>query len=392
MKQRIAALFAAAVLSGAALAQVGGDARQALSRAEAAGKLAAERAARLEAAAQSASNEAARAQAASVAIAARIQATETEIEAAEARAAVIAQLQAVQRQRLAAKQGPTVRLVAALQTMARRPAALALVQPGSIGDVVHTQAVFAAILPAIQARTADLRADVARGRQLRLAAEQAVTQRRDAQGQLVTQRQRLAALEARKRAESARLGMGAMAEQDRAIAMGEQARDLGDLVQNLDNEASVRARLETLPGPTLRPAQPGAPRALPVEVAAAESASPAYRLPVLGNVVTGLGEVSATGIRARGLTIATRAGAQVVAPATGRIAFAGPFRAYGQIVVIDHGLGWTTLLTNLAALDVKVGDAVVQGSPIGRTGSENGTVMVELRRRGTPVDIAKLAG
>lgn len=392
MKTRIATLFVIAALSGAAIAQVGGDPRQALARAEAAGKQAEQRAAQLEAAAQSASDEAARAQAASVAVAARIQATETEIEAAEAKSAVIAQLQAIQRQRLAAKQGPTVRLVAALQTMARRPAALALVQPGSISDIVHTQATFSAILPAIQARTADLRADVARGRQLRAAADQAVAQRRTAQGQLVAQRQRLAALEARKRAESARLGIGAMAEQDRAIAMGEQARDISDLVRNLDDEAGVRARLETLPGPTLRPAQPGAPRALPVEMAAAESASPAYRLPVLGNVVTGLGEVSATGIRARGLTIATRAGAQVVAPATGRIAFAGPFRAYGQIVVIDHGMGWTTLLTNLAALDVKVGDAVVQGSPVGRTGGENGTVMVELRRRGTPVDIAKLAG
>ncbi|MEP6786088.1 MAG: peptidoglycan DD-metalloendopeptidase family protein [Sphingomonadales bacterium] len=392
MKQRIVAILAVATLSGAALAQVGDDPRRALAQTEATGKLARERAARLEAAAQSASNEAARAQAASVAIAARIQAIETDIDAAEARSAVIAQLQVVQRQRLAAKQGPTVRLVAALQTMARRPAALTLVQPGSIADVVHTQALFSTILPAIQVRTADLRADVARGRQLRAAAEDAVARRRTAQGQLLAQRQRLAALEARKRAESARLGIGAMAEQDRAIAMGEQARDIGDLVSNLDNAASVSARLEMLPGPTLRPAQPGAARDLPVETVAAESASPAYRLPVIGNVVTGLGEVSATGIKARGLTIATQPGAQVVAPATGRIAFAGAFRAYGQIVVIDHGLGWTTLLTNLSALDVKVGDAVLQGSPIGRTGAESGTVMVELRRRGTPVDIARLAG
>lgn len=392
MKQRIVAAVAIAVLSGAALAQVGDNPRRALARAETAGRQAAARAAQLEAEAQSAGNEAAKAQAASVAIAARIQATETEIDAAEARAAVIAQLQGVQRQRLAAKQGPTVRLVAALQTMARRPVALTLVQPGSIADIVHTQAIFSTIVPAIEARTADLRADIARGRQLRAAAESAVAQRRTAQQQLVTQRQRLAAIEVRKRAESARLGIGAMAEQDRAIAMGEQARDIGDLVRNLDDAASVRARLETLPGPTLRPAQPGAPRALPVDVAVADATSPAYRLPVIGNVVTGLGEVSATGIKARGLTIAARPGAQVVAPATGRIAFAGPFKGYDQIVVIDHGLGWTTLLTNLSALDVKVGDSVLQGSPVGRASAASGTVMVELRRRGTPVDIAKLAG
>ena len=108
--------------------------------------------------------------------------------------------------------------------------------------------------------------------------------------------------------------------------------------------------------------------------------------------MTGLGEDSETGMRARGLTIATRSGAQVVAPTSGRILFAGPFRGYGNIVVIDHGLGWTTVLTSLAALDVKVGDLVDSGSPIGRAGTDRPTVTVELRRRGTPVDIAKLAG
>jgi septal ring factor EnvC (AmiA/AmiB activator) len=97
-------------------------------------------------------------------------------------------------------------------------------------------------------------------------------------------------------------------------------------------------------------------------------------------------------LAARGLTIATRPGAQVVAPTSGRIAFAGPFRGYGNIVVIDHGLGWTTLLTSLAALNVKVGDSVDAGAPIGRAGPDRPTITVELRRRGTPVDIGKLAG
>jgi murein hydrolase activator len=115
-----------------------------------------------------------------------------------------------------------------------------------------------------------------------------------------------------------------------------------------------------------------------------------YRLPVAGTVITGLGEVSETGVRARGLTIAARDGALVVAPAAGRVAFAGPFRGFGKIVIIDHGSGWTSLITSLAALDARVGDNILQGGPIGRAGQDRPTVTIELRRGNRPMDITPL--
>lgn len=394
MNRPLAAVVIAtiAVTAPAAFAQDAGTERANLARAQSAARSAAERAVRLESAARAASNEATKLRASAAAVAARIQSAEADIDAAEARIAVVERLRLAQRARLAEKQGPSVRLVAALQTMARRPPVLALVQPGSVRDLVHIHAVLASTIPLIRARTADLRADVARGRQLRAAADAALAAERDAQGRLVVQRQQLAALEGRRRADSSRFASGAMAEQDRALALGEEARDIGELMGRIDDAAAVRAQLENLPGPILRPAQPMAARALPGDRPVATAAIPAYRLPVVGQVVTGLGEVSDVGIRARGLTIATRSGAQVVAPTSGRIVFAGRFRGYGNIVVIDHGLGWTTLLTSLAALDVKVGDSVDPGTPVGRAGADRPTVTVELRRRGTPVDIGKLAG
>ena len=388
----VVATLALAILAVGAAAQNIGSERAALDRAQRAARSAAERATRLETAANNANDEAARLRASAAAVAARIQSAEADINAAEAKIQIVERLRADQRARLAEKQGPTIRLVAALQTMARRPPLLALAEPGSIRDIVHVHAVLASVLPVMRARTADLRADVERGRQLRAAADAALASERDAQSRLVSQRQQLAALETRKRAESSRFASGAMVEQDRAIAMGEEARDISELMGRIDDAASIRAQLENLPGPVLRPAQPSAVRALPNDTVVATTSIPAYRLPVVGQVVTGLGEVSETGVRARGLTIATRAGAQVVAPTSGRIVFAGPFRGYGNIVVIDHGLGWTTLVTSLATLDVKVGDTVDPGSPIGRAGPDRPTVTVELRRRGTPVDIAKLAG
>lgn len=366
------------------------DERRALAKAKADGSAATERSQRLERAAAQASDDASRARARSAAVAARIQAAEADITAAETRIAIIEQLRAQQRARLAEKQGPTVRLVAALQSYARRPPALALVQPGSVGDLVHVRATLAAILPVVQSRTADVRADVARGQALRRQADLALAGLRSSQASLVEQRNRLASLAIERRRAADALTGNAMAEQDRAIALGEQARDIVDLIGRIDDEAARRARLETLPGPVLRPAIPGAPRALPQATDVQQAAQAPYRLPVIGRVVTGLGEVSDTGIRARGLTIATRPGAQVVAPTGGRIAFAAPYRGFGNIVIIDHGRGWTTLITSLAALDVKPGDTVDQGSPIGRAGNDRPTVTVELRRNGTPVDIARI--
>lgn len=368
------------------------DERRALARAKRDATAATDRAGRLETAAAAASNDAASARARSAAVAARIQAAEADIAAAEARIAVIERLRSNQRTALAMKQGPTIRLVAALQTMSRRPPVLALVQPGSVSDMVHVRALLSSILPVVRVRTADVRADVARGKALRRAADVALAGLKASQATLVSQRNQLAALAVERRTAADRLTGNAMAEQDRAIALGEEARDIVDLIGRIDSDAGRRAQLAALPGPVMRPARPGDPRALPADMPVSEPLQARYRLPVIGQIVTGLGEVSATGVRARGLTIATLPAAQVVAPTGGRIAFAGAYRGFGNIVIIDHGRGWTTLLTSLATLDVKVGDIVDQGSPVGRAGPARPTVTVELRRAGQPVDITRLLG
>ena len=161
-----------------------------------------------------------------------------------------------------------------------------------------------------------------------------------------------------------------------------------EVVVELDRQAAVRAELIELPGPRMRPTSPGEARPPRRETARGDDGRPPYRLPVMGEVVTGLGEVSDAGIRSRGLTIATRP--EVGATTSGRVTYAGDFRDYGQIVILDHGGGWTTLITDLADLDVSLGEEVRQGAPIGRAGEERPTVTIELRRRGQPVDISSL--
>ncbi|MFS0738429.1 peptidoglycan DD-metalloendopeptidase family protein [Sphingomonas sp. 1P06PA] len=390
MRGAIAIAGLAALIGGGAIAQTIQEEAAALLSARREAEAAARRSARFEAEAVRATTEAARARAAEAAVAARIQAAEADIEAAQSRIDLVERLRARQRARLAAKQEPVVRLAAALQTMARRPPALAIVQPGSLADLAHVRALLATTMPRVRARTASLRAEVAQGDRLRAQADAAAATLVAGQQRLKDQRDALAALEARHRTRSAALGESAILESDRALALGEDARDIADLMADLGEQAQVRARLAGLPGPVLRPPVPGSAATPPPDAVAAAGGSRRYRLPVVGRVVTGLGEVSESGARARGLTIAAAANAQVVAPAGGRISFAGPFRGYGRIAILDHGGGWTSVVTGLETLSVRVGESVDAGSPLGRAGPGRPQVTVELRRGNRPVDIARL--
>lgn len=351
-----------------------------------------ERSERLERQAAVARDEADQARRRAAAMAARIQQAEADIQAAQARIAIIARLQRAQAARLAARQEPVVRLTAALQMMARRPLALALVQPGSVSDAVHMRAVLGQILPVIHERTAGLRAELERSRALRETAEQAAAALAQGQADLKQRQAALRTLETRSRLAERDYRSNAGLESDRAVALGERARDIVDLMDRLEAAGDVRDALAMLPGPVLRPARPDLATASAPVAERGRDAPPPYRLPVMGQLVTGMGEVSESGVRSRGLTIVTQAGALAVAPTAGRIVFAGPYRGYGQIVILDHGGGWTTLITGLLRLSARVGDSVRQGDPLGNAGPGRTSVTIELRRNGRPVDIVPLVG
>jgi murein hydrolase activator len=361
--------------------------QQRLQRASAASEAAQARSRALEAQAAGERDQAAQARAQEAAAAERIKAAQADIAAARARVAIVDRALASQRIRVAERQGPIMRLIAALQSMARRPAALGLVQPGSTEDMVHVRAVLGTVMPVVEQRTADVRAELDRVRRLRASAESAVRSFRESRARLESERLALVRLEAEHRMRSQQLDRSAMVESDRSLALGEQARDIVDQMEVGAAAAETGAELAALPGPLPRPPQPGESTA---PARAARSTAP-YRLPVAGQVVTGLGELSPTGVRARGVSIAAAPGAPAVAPAAGRILYAAPFRDYGTIVIVDHGHGWTSLITGLDRLAVARGQSVAQGSPIGQVAAgDSPRLTVELRRRGRPMDLSRL--
>ncbi|MCW1429315.1 murein hydrolase activator EnvC family protein [Novosphingobium sp. JCM 18896] len=365
------------------------DARRALVEAQAQGAAARTRAERLEAEAARASAAAEKTAHEAAAIAARIQQTEAEIAGHQAQVALIGREREVLRARLAERQRPVVRLTASLQRLSRRPPALALLRPGSVRETMYMRALLATMLPEVQRRTAALRAEIERGKALQRRAALAAQNLRESQRRLTARRGVLAGLETRQRLESRQVTGAADREAERALALAEQARDLGTLTDDLRKAGALRDRLAQLPGPIMRPARPEAAQVTNVGDAPGPTTTglPGYMLPVTGRLVSGFGDSQrGGGARVRGIALATRVGAQLVAPAAGRVAFAGPYRGYGNIVIVEHPGGWTSLVTGLARLDTSVGAQLLAGSPLGAAGDGQSLVTLELRRDGVPVD------
>ena len=381
---------AALVAAGASLAQgpvmprpIGPeDASAALVAARAEQLFAAARGAELERQAALATEAVDRTQRQAAALAARIQQAEAGIAASTARIELIDRRRAALRASLAERQEPVVRLTGALQLLGRRPLMLGMLRPGSLQDMVHLRAVLETMLPEVRRRTAGLRSEIARTRQLQRAAGAERARLKGGEATLANRRSALAALESRQRLARRAVQGAANREADRVLALGEQARDLGTLVSELESAGELRRRLAALPGPVPRPARPGEARVLdPGSSPASDTPALAYILPVAGNVIAGFGGAS------RGITLAPRGGAQVVAPAAGRVAFAGRYEGYGRIVILEHDGGWTTLVTDLAQVSPAVGDTLVQGAPLGVAGPGRPRLTIELRKDGVPVDV-----
>jgi septal ring factor EnvC (AmiA/AmiB activator) len=316
------------------------------------------------------------------ALGAEIDAANAQIATARARIAVIARHQREQASLLGRANAPLMRLNALLQNMTRQPVSLLLARPGNRRDYVRLRAAMASIEPVIAARTSALRDQMALQRQLQAQERVAIGSLRKAGKELAERRKALAALESDSRGKALSLNADAALEYERAIGQGERARDLVEHIDAQRESTQNAALLAAYDGPQ--------PRAGDRPVVAFRTS--AYRLPVSGRVISGYGELNPTGYRERGIRLSVEPNARIIAPAPGRVSFAGRYRSFGNIVIIEHGGGWATLVTGLEALGVEAGAQVSQGVALGNAGGESPEIMIELRRNGRVMDIAALLG
>ena len=281
-------------------------------------------------------------------------------------------------------------VLGALQMLERkRPPAL-LASPDDANRAAVAAVALAGVTPKLQAEAEALAHDLDRIEVVRLRAER--ERRRLAEGEAALAERRalledsLAERERRQAADRTRLRR--IERQDAALA--EEATTLRALLAGIEarDEAEARAAADapTPPPPSRRPQDLTVASGLPARFAEAQAQ---LRPPVAGRVVRRFGERIDGGGRAQEMTLATRSGAVVTAPFGGRVKWAKPYGALGNIVILDVGQGYTLVLMGLGDFSVRRDDLVSPGEPLGQmpTGASPG-LRLHLRRGGDVIDPA----
>ncbi|MFC4292756.1 murein hydrolase activator EnvC family protein [Sphingorhabdus arenilitoris] len=369
------------IFAAALSAQSSEDQRQALRDAKAKAAMAEQRSETLRQEAANAERAADRLVAQRAVLSADIDTAQAQIEAANARIAIISRKQLEQRSSLGKASEPMLRLNAALQQMTGRPTVLMMAQPGQRSDYVHLRAVMATVEPQIRRRTAALRQQIVIQKDLKSQELVALKSLGDAKQRLAVQREALARLEGSSRNRADSLSADAAVEFEQAIAQGERARDLVENIDTLRLGTEKASELAALAGPVMRTKD-----AQPI----GKNTAPVYVLPKNAKLISGFYELNDTGYRERGIRLALPPTSAIGAPAAGKVSFAGNYRSYGRIVIIEHGSGWSTLITNFDSLSVSEGMTVEQGQELGFAPAEKAQITIELRRNGRTMDIAAL--
>jgi septal ring factor EnvC (AmiA/AmiB activator) len=176
-------------------------------------------------------------------------------------------------------------------------------------------------------------------------------------------------------------------ERQRIAALGEKAKSLKQLLASVaeerkraEAERSARAEAEEKE----RQRQEEMQRRPRMEFAEAKGKLP---FPAQGQIMRRYGEKDGLGVEAQGLMIATRKGAQVTTPADGKVEFAGPFRSYGQVLILNPGGGFRVLLAGMKNVTPAVGEFLRAGEPVGEMGDGPASVTLfgEVVQDGRPV-------
>jgi septal ring factor EnvC (AmiA/AmiB activator) len=308
-----------------------------------------------------------------------MEAAEARITAADIRLRIASAFVVSHRQKLAEEQRPVASLLAGLAVMAQRPPLLAIADRGGADELVKVRLLLNSTLPVIRARTATLSTQLDEGKKLEAAAIAARAELEGSRKDLAAKRERFASLEQRALQLAAKSGTAALGAGDAAIAASESVERLRGSESTSRSAAVLGAQLA---GEDAAPARPSAGEG---HIAAPPFA---YQLPAAAAVTEGLASVNESGVRARGLTLATWRGAPVTGPAGGTVRFSGPFHDYDGVLIIDHGGGWLTLLVNISS-PLKPGDRIALGQDVGRA---LGPLQVELSQYGRRISPAIIAG
>lgn len=358
-----------------------------------------------------------------VAAAQSIQAHEVALTRLEAQRAQLTQDIKTKGAELQKRRSEQQAVLAALLHLARNPPIGIALADGTPIDLLRGGILMGAAVPPLVEHAKRLGSELQTMNDLQDQLRNAETQHRDEADALGKEQTRLAALASQKSILQHQASQGAAASAQQVQRLASQASDLKDLIARAEaaerareereaREAEARRKREAeaarlaaaaaaaprpesrtgTSNPAEQPAVAAAPRppdpARPAGIRPFSQAQGRMVVPAAGEMVGGFGGTAPTGESAKGITFATRPGAEVVAPFDGRVVFAGAFRGYGQILIIGHGDGYHSLVAGLDRIDSSVGQWLVAGEPIGRMSANEAKprLYLELRHNGQPIN------
>jgi len=316
---------------------------------------------------------------------------------------------AAKRQSLNGQKKQLGSLIAALQRIALYPPVALIALPATPADTIRSALLLRGTVPEIETQAQVLREDIKALSEIRTAITAARQKIQFKQRDLTGERHALAELTSKK----LKLAKTTSAAQQKlgikAQALGSKAKNLKDLVTQLAAGQQKKARAEALKkkrtsaanrDPPHKPAPnrkivTSAPKGLITNTRAAKTQTanlprfPRRGLPVAGRIAVTFGGKDHNGQKSRGISIRTRPNAIIIAPSSGEVVFAGPFRGLGNLLIIEYGHQYHLLLGRLARIDVPVGEKVLAGEPVGIIPSTEltaTTLYLELRRNGRPIN------
>lgn len=305
-----------------------------------------------------------------VAAAAETQTLERKQAQAESRLRDLSQQEIVAERAFMVKRDKLAGLLAVLQRMGREPPPALLVQPENAASAARSAMVLTAVLPGVQTDAKTLGKALAELRALRFAADKTKVELTKATNALSGQRIRIATLLKEKDRLAAQTSQELKVAAAQVQETSRQVQDVTELIRRVNGEVKE-----------LRESGLGTGRLLVQR----------GRLPwpANGDIVAHFGEDNELGLKNSGIALKTRPNAQVVSPVDGKIAFAGTFAGYGNMLIIVAGDDYHIVLSGMADIFGSVGQSLLTGEPVGKMGGQDqngGRLGIEFRHGRNPVD------
>jgi murein hydrolase activator len=339
-------------------------------------------------------------------IAAQVRSVENNIGEAETRLRSLDSREQQIRMTLGSRRTEVVEVLAALQRAGRRTPPALLVTPEDALQSLRTAMMLGAVVPELRARADELTGNL----------NQLVTLRKTISGErdrLATNRDklrddqtRLAALIDERQRKQASMEKDIESESARAIALSKQVDNLQGLITKMEQDIRSAANAAATANAQGTPATTGGKPDLAAlknpnrrsPAIAFASAKGLLTFPVNGTKIRDFGGSDGSGGIEKGISLASRAGAQVTTPCDGWVVYAGPFRSYGQLLILNAGGGYHVLIAGMERISVNIGQFVQTGEPVATMGTTSQVasifaanasqpvLYVEFRKDGTPID------